>query len=61
MCNGFCFGSSQRDYVTKKLSDVEEGLSNARANKRQTERDKRIAEAAAMLKRDVPGGSNLQL
>jgi hypothetical protein len=47
----------QRDHLAAKLQDVEARLADAKADKRQSERDRRIAKAAADLKREVPGAA----
>ncbi|GBF96626.1 hypothetical protein Rsub_09372 [Raphidocelis subcapitata] len=47
--------SVQRDHLASKLADVEARLADAKADKRQSERDRRLAKAAADLKREIPG------
>lgn len=47
--------SVQRDHLSSKLADVEARLADAKADKRQSERDRRLAKAAADLKREIPG------
>jgi structural maintenance of chromosome 1 len=47
--------AGRREAAATRLNECERKLSDARAEKRQSERDRRIAEAAAMLKREVPG------
>jgi hypothetical protein len=46
---------AQRDHLSAKLQDVEARLSDAKADKRQSERDRRMAKTAADLKREIPG------
>lgn len=45
----------QRDHLAAKLADVENRLSEAKADKRQSERDRKMAKAAADLKKEIPG------
>jgi structural maintenance of chromosome 1 len=46
---------SRREEAAQHLAALERKLSEARSERRQTERERRQAEAAAMLKREVPG------
>jgi len=47
--------AARREAAASRLRDCERRLSDARAERRQSERDRRLAEAAAMLRREVPG------
>lgn len=47
----------QRDHLAAKLQDVEARLADAKADKRQSERDRRMQKAAADIKREIPGGA----
>jgi len=52
--------SSQRDYLLGKLRDIEHKLQASKGVRQATEREKRLASAAATLKKEVPGGAALE-
>lgn len=48
--------SSQREYLHGKLRDLESRIASSRSQRQATDREKRLAAAAAKLKKEVPGG-----
>jgi len=49
--------SSERDYLLGKLNSIQQKLTASKGMRQATEREKRLATAAARLKKDVPGES----
>lgn len=47
--------SSQRDYMLSKLRDLEGKLSASKSVRQATDRERRLAAAAAKLKKEIPG------
>jgi hypothetical protein len=47
--------SSQRDYLLGKLREVEGKLQASKSVRQATDRERRLAAAAAKLKKEVPG------
>jgi hypothetical protein len=53
--------SSQREYLQGKLREVETRLNASKSVRQATDRERRLASAAAKLKKEVPGAhSSLQ-
>ncbi len=50
--------SSQRDILTQKLAEVDAQLRDAKADRKETERDRRMTDAVQKLKRMHPGISH---
>ncbi len=46
---------AQRDFLQKKVSDCEGSLAEAKAERKESERDRKIHEAVTNLKRLFPG------
>jgi hypothetical protein len=46
---------AQRDYLAQKLEQVGEQLREAKADRKESERDRRMSEAVDQLKRFFPG------
>lgn len=51
--------SSQRDYLHQKLKDLEARIAASKGQRQATDREKRLAAAAAQLKKEVPGGRTM--
>jgi hypothetical protein len=59
----WCACSSQRDYLLGKLREVEGKLQASKSVRQATDRERRLAAAAAKLKKEVPGAclANIRL
>ena len=47
---------AQRDFLAQKLEEVDGQLREAKADRKESERDRRAGEAVEQLKRFFPGG-----
>ena len=59
---GWCIVATrraQRDHLTQALEEAEAKLRDARADRKETERDRRMADAVEQLKRFLPGAASL--
>lgn len=60
MLFGVCWTtSSQRDILSQKLAEVDAQLRDAKADRKETERDRRMTDAVQKLKRMHPGMHNI--
>ena len=51
---------AQRDFLSQKLEAVDGQLREAKADRRESERDRRAGEAVDQLKRFFPGAAQLR-
>jgi hypothetical protein len=58
-CCGGC--RAQRDYLGQKLEEADAKLRDARAERKESERDRRMADAVEQLKRFFPGAARARL